>query len=44
MTYFVLVRGGMHGAWCWDLLREELGARLISSGAKVGGVLSLLAA
>jgi pimeloyl-ACP methyl ester carboxylesterase len=24
---FVLVHGGFHGAWCWDLLRPELAAR-----------------
>jgi hypothetical protein len=24
MTTFVLVHGGFHGAWCWDLLRSDL--------------------
>ena len=27
MTDFVLVHGGWHGAWCWDLLGAELTAR-----------------
>lgn len=26
MTTFALVHGGMHGAWCWDLLAPELAA------------------
>ena len=24
MTSFALIHGGMHGAWCWSLLEEEL--------------------
>lgn len=27
MTAFVLVHGGWHGAWCWELLVPELAAR-----------------
>lgn len=27
MSDFVLVHGGMHGAWCWQFLREELEKR-----------------
>ncbi len=26
MTAFVLVHGGSHGAWCWELVAERLGA------------------
>lgn len=27
MTTFGLVHGAWHGAWCWDLLAQELEAR-----------------
>lgn len=27
MAEYIFVHGGMHGAWCWDLLRDELDHR-----------------
>lgn len=27
MAHFILIHGGLHGAWCWEKLQEQLSAR-----------------